>query len=323
MDGDQADRHPQRVLQVADGALRDLEHDEGLERPLGGGGGAAAAHEAQRPQRRRQQDPDRDGVQAGDVGQEEAEPLDLLVAAVGPGPGDGGAGDEDDGGRAEQHAGQDADLGGGHGPALAAVGLAGAVVQDDGAADEDGRHEEVAHHERGRQLVEDGEAAEDDLADDPGDERPGPPGQVAPAGGAEERAGDGQDHADGDQAGEVAVGGLDDAVHAGFVVGHERAGLAARPRGAAQAGSGEAHPSAGDHDDPEQRQREQGDPAVRRGGDRRATHPSSVAAPTAVVPGVDRRGRLGPPPCTGRRLTRSCSWPPPPRCVRRSAPTWR
>ena len=110
------------------------------------------------------------------------ETLHVGVATVRSRTGDSRTGEQHDGAGPGQEAAEQADLGRGDRAPMAGVGLAGAVVQDDGAADEHRRQQEVAHDERWRQLEQHGEAAEHDLGDDAGHQRPRPPDQVAAAG---------------------------------------------------------------------------------------------------------------------------------------------
>ena len=157
----------------------------------------------------------------------------LLVAAMGAGAGDDGAGDDATaraGARASTSrrvAGLDGVDGGG-----GAVGLAGAVVEDGGVGDEHERQQEVAHHERRGQVEGDGEGAQHDLAEHPGDEAQRQQGEVAPAGLPPERAEDGEDDRDRDEAGDQPVDELDHRVQ--LEGGHELLLLAAGPVRAAR-----------------------------------------------------------------------------------------
>ena len=94
----------------------------------------------------------------------------------------------------------------------------------------------------------------------PADQSERQPRQVASARPADERAEHGEDHDDRDEAGEQPVDLLDRRVRGADV--DELVVVAARPVVAPEPGAGEPHGGAGDDDDAQQGQRDDGDPAV-------------------------------------------------------------
>ena len=144
--------------------------------------------------------------------------------------------------------------------------VARAPGQRDGDDEDQHRETEVAHHEAGREVVADGESAEDRLAEHPDRQQDAEDREIAAEGTAPERqhaSGEGdQPHQPGDQP--VAV--LDDRV--GLQRRHGLA-VALRPVRTSKAGAGEAHGGAGEHDHGECGQRHHAHAGVRAGGDRR------------------------------------------------------
>jgi hypothetical protein len=159
------------------------------------------------------------------------EAADVLVAAVGPRPGDDGPREQDgeaerDGAAAER---DDPGRDGGH---ARCVGLTGPVVQHDRIPDQQRGQQEVTHHDLRRELREHGDAAQHALPDQPGDQAPGPPDQVAAPGRAR-RPEHGQADGDRDRSREQAVQLLDGLVEPGDV--DELALAAGRPVRASEA----------------------------------------------------------------------------------------
>ena len=197
----------------------------------------------------------------------------VLVAAVRPASRHDRAGEEDERRGADEHPHRGGDVLHDDAPAGAAA-LAGAVVQHHRVGEQGHRQQEVRHHERRREVDEHGDAAEDDLREDPDHESPGQPDQIAAARHPPHRAEHREDHGDGHEAGDRAVRELDERV---LLEGSdEPAVLAVRPVGASEAAAGEADGGAADDDRGQQQQRAERQPAVGARADRRARHPPIV-----------------------------------------------
>ena len=110
-------------------------------------------------------------MEAGDVRDEEAEAAHVLVATMRSAPRHDRAREEHEDRGADQHP----HRGGNvlhHYPPTRAAALAGAVVQDHRVGEQRHRQQEVRHHERGREVDEHGDTAEDDLREHSRDETP-------------------------------------------------------------------------------------------------------------------------------------------------------
>ena len=198
--------------------------------------------------------PDRDAVHPHRPTDVEGQPLDGLVAGVGPGARDHGAGEQDRRCRGRRstcvvagHTMADATARGD-----LVVGEPGPLVQHGRSPDQQHRDEEVEAHDRVVELGEGDGRTDQDLGDHARHEEPRPTGQVAPTGHAEHGPADGEDDGDRDGAGEEPVDPLDHGVELEWRV--ELALLAGGPVAAAQPRAGEPHRSARD-DDAAQRQR--------------------------------------------------------------------
>ena len=138
----------------------------------------------------------------------DVEALHVLVARVRTGAGHDGAGhDRRAGQRREQ--GDEPPAGGGDDRAPRAVRLARPPQQHDGARHDRLRQQHVAGDRERVEVDEHGDAAEDDLADDAGDEAQRQPDQVAPPRPAPQRPEDGEDHGERHGPGEQPVDLLD------------------------------------------------------------------------------------------------------------------
>ena len=186
-------------------------------------------------------------------------------------------------GRRDDRAQEDGEGGGGHlepaegragrAPTAGRVGPAGRPARwwsTTALAMQDHRQQEVGHHEAGLQLEQHGEPAQHDLADHAGHQPDRQPQQVLPAGTPDQRAEHGQHHRHRHQPGDRAVHELDHGVV--LPRRHDPVLGAGRPVRAAQPRAGQAHRAAGDDDEGQGQQGEEGDPAVGRRGEGRHAH---------------------------------------------------
>ncbi len=174
-----------------------------------------------------------------------------------------------------------------------------APVEHDAGDEDQHREHEVAHDETGLEVVEHGEAAEQDLRDDAERQQHREPHQVAavgpPAIGAQQR----RERREADEAGQQPVAELDHAVRVELAV--ERRLGALRPCRAAEPRPGDADRDPRHHDQRERNERHAGDQRIAGGGDDELQHSAQkLRAPyegrqtTAVAAGCDstcsRRG---------------------------------
>ena len=131
--------------------------------------------------------------------------------------------------------------------------VARAPGEGEGGVEQQHREDEVAHHQARRQVVLDDQGAEDRLADHAQRQQRPEERQVPAERAAEPGEDAGGDHGEADEAGEQAVAVLD---HRVGVERRHGAAVALGPVRAAEPGAGEAHGGAGQHD---QRQRREGD----------------------------------------------------------------
>ena len=217
-----------------------------------------------------------------------------LSPACGPGPGGGGAGRDHERQQREEPV-VEADEGPGHQQAgrPRRVVAGGAVDQHHGVDQQEHGGEEVHHDDVGVELGVDDDPAEDGLGQHAGHEAAAQPDEVAPAGGAEDRAQEGGGHRHGQDDGDQSVAELDQAVELegrGQVPGRARG-----PVAAAQPRPGQADRRAGDDDERGQDQGQDVEPVAQRGRDGGDTAPRHS--------GQAYRGlRPGPGRVLGRRL---------------------
>ncbi len=129
--------------------------------------------------------------------------------------------------------------------------VARAPGEREGGVQQHHREDEVGHHQARGEVVLDHEGAEDRLPDHPEGQQGAEEGEVPAVGPAEQGEDAGGDHREADEAGQQPVAVLDHRVR------FERRGAAAvafRPVRAAEAGAGQAHGGAGEHDQGESRQ---------------------------------------------------------------------
>ena len=163
--------------------------------------------------------------------------------------------------------------------------VARAPGEGEGGVEEQHREDEMAHHQARGEVVLDDQGAEDRLAQHPERQQRPEDRQVPAEGPAEEGQARGGDHGEADEAGQQPVAVLD------HRVGVERrhvAAVALGPVRAAEAGAGEPHAGAGQHD---QRQRREGDHRHLRVELGRDAEPQSLA---------DRHDRMMPTAAAGR-----------------------
>ena len=184
--------------------------------------------------------------------------------------------------------------------------VARAPRERDGRDEDQHREREVAHHEAGREVVADGEAAEHRLADDAEREQHAEHREVAAERPPPERERARGDRGQPDEAGDHAVAVLDPRVRL------ERRGDAAvalRPVRAPEPGAGQPHRRAGEDDQREGRERDLRDALVGARGERRgcacerqASHAGARPRPRVGAPGTGRRASQA--PCASRPLRR-------------------
>ena len=184
------------------------------------------------------------------------------LAGVGPGVRPGGGGDGAGGDRQLAERDQGAD-----GPDAESVAgapslpgfVASAPGEREGGVEQQHREDEVAHHQAGGEVVPDDLAAEDRLADHAEWQQCTEQRQVPAEGPAKPGEDAGGDHDEADEAGQDPVAELDHGVGV-----ERRHGLAVAlgPVRAAEAGAGQAHAGAGQHDQRERPERDQGDGGV-------------------------------------------------------------
>ena len=258
-----------------------------------------------------------DAVHASDRSDLESEAAGVLVAAVGARPRDDRARDDGDTGHRSDRPRQPAMGSTDERHPPGAVGFLGRPPEHEAVRAQHHRQEEVPLHGGRMEVDEDGDAAEHDLADDAGHEPERQPREVPPARLAHQRPEHGEDHGDGDDAGEQPVQLLDRGVRARHV---DEPGLAAvRPVGAAESRAGQSHQRAGHHDDHQRREREQRDAGVRRRRESAEAH-DVARLRRRYGPGPGRSCRYGHGSCspastTTRSTRRACRSPRPPRAT--------
>ena len=291
-------------LQAAYGALQRQEaenHREGLDGP-------PVASWAP------QEEPDRDrgeAVDGGDRGVALDHPLQRLhpleveavdeLAFVGAGVGAGGGGDR---------AGQDRQLPErdqrAHRPDAEAVAgapslpglVARAPGQCEGRVEQHHREDEVGHDQARSEVVLDDQRAEDRLPEHPQRQQGAEQRQVPAVGHAEEGEAAGGDHGEADETGQQPVAVLD---HRVGLQRRHRAAVAFGPVRAAEAGAGQSHGGAGEHD---QRQSGEGD-----GGDLRVAPRRDLEAVFEALP--HQQGMIAaavPPPGLSRQIWSRRLW---------------
>ena len=231
------------------------------------------------------------------------QPVDRVAraraAGVRPGGGRGGAEEDRERAEREQRA---------HRPHAAAIehprplaGLVARAPHERRGGDEDQHRErEVAHHEAGREVVADGEAAEHGLADDAERQQHAEPGEVAAERPPPPRQRAGRDRGQPDEARDQAVAVLDPGVR---LERRRDAAVALGPVRAPEPRAGQADRRAGEDDQRERSQRHLGDALVGARGERRKAAHAVGKASAARIP----RRRARPRPRGGGQGTGTCS----------------